>query len=271
MSSWKEPKYFMVDSRGAYASGTPLAKMITDWDSYMELFAHAGSARAVGEASVMYLSSYFPERTAYQIKERLPHAKLIAVLRHPADRAYSAYTFFRSRNFESLESFNEALAAEEERVRINTQPDLFYRRNGLYGEHLEKFFAHFPKDQIKVFLYEEWSECPQKVLREIFSFLEVEINVTITPMKRAVTMIPKSRSTAKAIKALSQLLALLFPRLGRRTARYLFKLNSTRPPPLEPELRNQLIDYFEQDIQKLQKIISQDLSHWLIRSPITRS
>jgi hypothetical protein len=265
LSTWKEPKYFMVEHDGTYAAGPPPARMVTDWSSYLNLFSESGHAQAVGEASVMYLSSYFPERTARQIRERLPNAKLIAILRHPVDRAYSAYTFFRSRGFESVSNFKDALSLEEERIKANTQPDLFYLRNGLYGEHLEKFLRFFPRDQIKVFLYEDWSQRPQEVLKEIFSFLAVDSNITICPLKRAVTTVPRNRIVAQILKTFNRRLAPHLPRMIRKAARLLVKINSKPPPPLDLRTRNQLIDYFEQDIRKLQSLIGRDLSHWLMR------
>ena len=58
-----------------------------DW--YAAKFAAAAGKAAVGEASPSYLqSAEAPARTA----QTIPGAKLIALLRNPVDRAYSAWT-----------------------------------------------------------------------------------------------------------------------------------------------------------------------------------
>src|SRR5206468_2844592 len=79
----KEPAYFCeLTPRWAYA--------YRDRARYLSLFAEAGSRKAVGEASTPYLVA--PEVPA-RIRATYPNAKIIIVLRHPADRAFSLYRF----------------------------------------------------------------------------------------------------------------------------------------------------------------------------------
>lgn len=61
-----------------------------------ELFRAVTNERAIGEASDWYLSSTeAPER----IHKYIPNARLIAVLRQPADRAFSSYMHFARNGF----------------------------------------------------------------------------------------------------------------------------------------------------------------------------
>ena len=115
MSPNKEPFFFLMNGRlPDYRLPGPryTNRLVYDWDAYLQLFAGAAGKRAIGEASAIYLSSYFPEKTAARIRDRIPAAKLIALVRQPAERAYSAYNFYRARDFEPLASFAEALAAD---------------------------------------------------------------------------------------------------------------------------------------------------------------
>jgi len=67
-----------------------------------------------GEASPSYIShQWAPARVA----KTLPHVRLIVILRNPVDRAYSQFQMSRREGEEPFESFADALAAEESRLR----------------------------------------------------------------------------------------------------------------------------------------------------------
>ena len=66
----------------------------------------------VGESSTDYLSS---EQAPVAVHQHIPHAKIIAVLGHPVDRAYSNYLMNRVHGIEPLSDFEAALSAEERR------------------------------------------------------------------------------------------------------------------------------------------------------------
>lgn len=61
---------------------------VANWDDYLALFDRAANQTAVGEASVCYLWS---PTAARNIAARLPGARIVALLRHPAERAWSQY------------------------------------------------------------------------------------------------------------------------------------------------------------------------------------
>ena len=87
MSPNKEPFFFLMDGRlPDYRLPGPryTNRLVYDWEAYQQLFAGAEGKRAIGEASAIYLSSYFPEKTAARIRDRIPDAKLIALVRQPA-------------------------------------------------------------------------------------------------------------------------------------------------------------------------------------------
>jgi hypothetical protein len=58
---------------------------ITNPGHYRRLFAGAGGAKALGEASTAYL---YLESTVEGIRRHVPDIRMIAVLRNPVDRAY---------------------------------------------------------------------------------------------------------------------------------------------------------------------------------------
>lgn len=73
----------MVDLARAYS--------IRNLDEYTALFADAGAAKAIGEATPRYL---FVRNTAARILAVLPDARLVVVLRNPIKRAFASYLGF---------------------------------------------------------------------------------------------------------------------------------------------------------------------------------
>jgi hypothetical protein len=115
----------------------------------------------------------------------LPDAKLIALLRNPADRAFSQHQKNRRRGQEEL-SFREALEREEERVRgevekIQRDPSynsfahrqLTYRSRGIYEAQLRPWLENFPKGSLLVLKSEDMYQDPARVYQRAIEFLEL--------------------------------------------------------------------------------------------------
>lgn len=137
----------------------------------------------VGEASPSYLfHPLAPERVA----RMLPDARLIVLLRNPADRAFSHYQHEVALGREQL-TFDEALAREDERMhgeldRMLADPTYFsyawwnytYAARGRYAEQLERWFAVFPREQVLVLLTDELAADTAGTYRRTLEFLGVD-------------------------------------------------------------------------------------------------
>jgi hypothetical protein len=133
-----------------------------------------------GEASPYYLlHPRAPARAAAVI----PDARLIAVLRHPVDRAYSHYQHERAYGTETL-SFSDALDAEPDRIRdawnklaagaVDEAPALkhySYLTRSRYDEQLDRWLAHFGREQLLVLKAEDLYEQPDPTMARVFAFL----------------------------------------------------------------------------------------------------
>ncbi len=159
-----EPKFFLVDE--LWQRGVDYYS--TKW------FEPLPAGRVLGEKSTNYLES---AETAERIHRALPRAKLIFVLRNPIDRAYSNYLWSRQNGLEA-ETFERALALEEQRERIPA-PQMRYARpyayfsRGLYAEHLARFFARFPREQILVLRHEDIVARPEDIAAAFQRFVGV--------------------------------------------------------------------------------------------------
>ena len=232
---------------------------VTDEKAYIALFAKVTSERAIGEASTSYLHFLYPH-AAKSIHDSFPDAKLIAILRDPVERSFSAFLYFVREGIESITDFSEAIQAE------NWRRDR-YVRGGFYSEALTRYFELFKADQIRIYLYEDLKKDTRGLMQDIFSYLDVdEAFVPDMSVKFNVSGIPKSRvlhnliwKTPKALKAV--VTPIITPGLNR-TIRNLSYHNLHRPK-LSPSVRRLLQDMYREDILKVQDLIDRDLSKWL--------
>ena len=268
MSPEKEPSFFMMEGvLPGFRHPSPgyTRRLVAEWDRYLDLFMDAGAKRAIGEASAIYLSSYYPERTAARIRERISHAKIIALLRQPADRAYSAFQFYHAREIEPITDFAQALAAELGRF-DSESPDIRHRSNGYYYANLKPHYDCFPSEQIRVYLHEEWNSNPGSVLREIFRFLEIDESVRVVVERRNVTTRYKSKRVRRLLINPNRAERWIKRLLPGWLLQQLRDWNELAPPPFPNDLRRELTEGYRDDILKLQELIGKDLSRWMVDS-----
>ncbi len=155
------------------------------WDWYCEHFAKAGAQhKHCGESSPYY---FFHPGVPALVKKHLPKAKFIALLRNPADRAFSHFIMERNRDAEPEIDFFEAIKAEADRLKgteefllkspYNTSmahQTYSYAARGLYAAQLKRWFAHFPKTQFLFLKSEDFFANPEQTLKKVYAFLEVD-------------------------------------------------------------------------------------------------
>jgi hypothetical protein len=265
MSPVKEPQFFAYEDQKLDFHGPGIATIqnsITNIEAYCALFQEVSNETAIGEASTIYLyNPKAPER----IRHYIPDVKMIAILRNPVDRAYSGY-LMHVRDGREILDFPQALQAEETRIRNNWSFGR-YTSWGFYYTQLRRYFDMFERDQIRVYLYEDMTGNAASLLRDIFQFLSVEetfdpdlsvrYNVSGMPKNKAFHALVKRPNPIKPV--LKQLLpAWLTTSLKDRYLQY-----SNVKPQLEPEVRQQLLKVYRDEILKLQDLIQRDLSKWL--------
>jgi hypothetical protein len=267
MSTPKELRFFPFENQKPEFRGPgddiDTASMVTNIDLYRGHFAAGADYPARGESSPLYL--YYPQ-TAGCIRHHIPEAKLIAILRHPADRAYSQFLMKKRDGRESL-GFGDALAAEARRISDGWSHHWHYRQRGLYAVQLKRYFDLFRREQLRIYLYEDYVADPVGFMQDIFRFLNVDDTfVPDMSVRHNESNIPRSRSLQVYFlepRASKNLLKQFLPtKLSRRIGDRLRRLNLTKPP-FPVELRRQLTEGYREDIIQLQDMLQRDLSHWL--------
>jgi hypothetical protein len=233
----KEPHFF------AYlADPVALGHLYSDETAarqrYGELFAGVDGEAAIGDASATNL---VVGGAAEVIAREVPDARIVALLRHPVDRAFSHWWHFRVAGGEDLADFAEALRQEEPRAAAGRVFTYRYLGWGRYTSQLRPYIERFGRERVLVHLYDDLCADAGAVLRETFRFLGVDDSVDIPPLGRFNEM------TAPPVSGWRS-------RLARRL-----------PPPkpsLDPQLRAELTAGFEEEIATLEELIGRDLSAW---------
>ena len=123
-----------------------------------------GQRTVTGESSPSYL---FYAQVPARMAEVIPHAKLVALLRNPIDRAYSHYQMQVRRGTEER-SFEEATKEE-----MDTGGGPPYLARGFYAEQLERFSYFADRGQLLVVNSENLFARPREVLQRVLRFLEL--------------------------------------------------------------------------------------------------
>ncbi len=176
----KEPHFFCTPADGTpprwgdRAHATLLPKLPTTAEAYQALFASAGGRRR-GECSTMYLSDpAVPARVA----AANPEVRIVAVLRDPVERAYSAWWMYRAKGDEP-KSFAGALADEERRMARGWGLPMAYRTNSCYATHLARWRAVIDPAQMLILRYEDLVGDRQAALDRIFQHLGVSADFVV--------------------------------------------------------------------------------------------
>ena len=135
-----------------------------------------------GECTPYYLANpLVPGR----VKQLVPNAKLIALLRNPIDRAFSDYHHNVNKDREPL-TFEQAIDQEDDRVggereRLARDPSYVslvhqryaYTQQGHYADQLLEWMTHFRREQFLILNSERFFEDPSAVMQDVCRFLEI--------------------------------------------------------------------------------------------------
>lgn len=223
----------------------------------------------VGEATPGYIFS--PEAPG-RIKTVLgDKVKLIASLRHPVDRAYSAFGQY----------LRQGKAAANTDFRLSLQRNAFdLRRRGHYSADLKRYLTHFPGENLLVLIYEEIKADNLKAIRDCLAFLDLDsqfvpeslnaqVNIGTDQRRFHNQAIALRRFVAAKTKLLPSRLREPALKIGRRAYRHLILERlpeQTKYEPPSAELRQELLQDFMPEIRQLEDLLGRDLSIWYATS-----
>ena len=268
-SPLKEPHFFSHGlSRNTQVSVERYGKYqspITDLETYKSLFNDVADETAIGEASTSYL---IHPHAAKRIKQHIPDAKLIVILRNPVDRAYSSFLMQCRIQKKDMTDSHKLLEDFKEQVKRA------YGENntGLYHRKIQNYLEFFDESQLKVIAFKKFLTDFEPVTQDVFSFLNVKSDVRVEkPRVRNKGGVPKNKLVFNTLEQLRQsfnsTIRPLIPEqlVDRMYNSFTTMRNKTldKPPELLPEVRHDLLMFYRDDILQLQETLNQDFSMWL--------
>ena len=260
----KEPHHFATD---LYAP-----RYVYDEAEYLALFEEGRGKKAVGEASVYHLYSKVAAKRIYQFD---PDAKVIIMLRNPVDMVHSLHSQRLYSGYEDIEVFEDALAAEEDRMRGQRIPAqgypiecLLYTQVGMLGQQVSRYLDVFPRGQIQFIEFEQFANDTSLAYERVCAFLGVpgdyepewavhnaNKRVRSEGLRKLMKFNPKLNSSVRSLLPFS---------VRRPIKRALVKANTKYEarPPLREQTRQELQHIFAEDVHLLRTLIDIDLGHW---------
>lgn len=159
MSAFKEPSFFAPALDPFHAK-----RGVSRLDKYEQLFDP--TVRVRGESSTNYAEYPFRQRVPERIKELVPKAKFIYLVRDPVDRTVSHYRHLVSSSGERR--------SPEEILSDLSDPRTPCVCASLYALQLELYLHHFSRERILVIDQAELLTDRRATLRKIFAFLAVD-------------------------------------------------------------------------------------------------
>ena len=148
MCALKEPSYFAYEDGAAHHQLPWPDPYVRELPEYAQLFDGAETNRIRAESSTLYFQN--PE-AARRIQSVLPDVKIVAILRDPADRAFSHFVHHRLTDSEPIANFRSALDAWSTRSAAGWRPNWDYIGPGFYAKHLAAYRSLFGDDHVRIF------------------------------------------------------------------------------------------------------------------------
>ena len=226
---------------------------------YESQYADCAPDTKKGEFSVTYISH--PE-AAERIHRHYPDVKLLAIVRNPVKRAFSNYLHsIRKGDIPAELSFRDYI--EDER---RLMP-------GHFAEHLQRFYACFDTEQIRVIITEEFVRNPLQGYQDIYRYIGLQDTRFVPPGY------DQRRNVAKSYRFLwlENILVRSYRGLSKRGYTKLVKRitdsgiadrirnfnRDSRPvPKIDTESQQRLLEYYRPHNKQLEELLGTDLSIW---------
>ena len=271
MPEVKEPLYYISDTikgiskNDVFFRNEGNEKYVHNKSDYANLFESVNEEKAIGESSATYL--YYFDESIPKIKEELNDPKIIIILRNPVDKIFSQYKHLQRFSAEKV-SFEEGLALEKKRISENYTAMYHYKAQGLYYEQVKAFLTNF--SNVLILYTSDLEKKPISLAKDCFQFLNVDSqftpilkNYNISSKRIKNWFIHKKLYNRQAYFAKMFIKNIIGDNMYQKlTDNYRNKNIVDLKVEMNDLTRNELRIFFLLDIEKLEKLINQDLNDW---------
>lgn len=248
------PDVFMSDPKEPhYYSRLTTYHELRPW--YASLFGGADGYTAVGEGSTSYSHPHRIEFVVPRIRENLPDARLIYMVRHPVRRLESDWKM-RLREDRVSHSISEAVDRNASLISF-----------GLYWRHLSVYREAFPDDQILVVFLEDFADDPHRKLAEIYR--HVGVDSTYVPddpcrERNAASDYREDGALASALRQVPGFRALKerVPDWAVALTKHTLTTDFEATPDWDPDALELVRSYFRHDTRRLLEYCGKPAAYW---------
>ena len=227
---------------------------------YEKLFDPAIKVR--GEASPNY--TVYPQRAGVpeRIKDLIPGAKLIYLVRDPVARTVSQYQLHVS-SVGERRSLSDALGDLLDPYSLYTCPSF-------YAKQLDQYLRWFSQENILVIDQADLLRSRQSTLREIFTFLSVDDSFISPQFQEEMNTSKEHRSHSVFDVIIERARTSPLIRLPRGLRVFLRRSvenlvsRPLEPPTLTDDLRDRLKNLYADDVQRFRELTGKTFSIWSV-------
>lgn len=257
----KEPNFFSHDD--TFAKGF-------DW--YSSLYEQVPEGSLALDASTGYTRSPQHPLAAERLHAAAPSAKLIYMMRHPVDRAYSHFVHRWTKECHRGEPFSVPFGeyVEQDPVCVD---------GSNYQLQIETYLEHFPRESLLCIFSHEMKSEPMSLLKKVCEFLELEWSPDVFAERPSrdnqASEFLESRIRIQVTDRIKSnpFVAAMLPLVPKPVREWAYQrvrksgfseqseANFT-PPPLAADTRQKYLDRFAESTEWVERFTGEDLSAW---------
>jgi hypothetical protein len=262
ISDPKEPNFFCKD--------IDVINAPPSLEEYEHIFSSVRPEHIViGEASTAYLRSV---EAVPAILRYNPEAKFLVSIRNPIDMVVSAHKQLYRGGVETEPDLQKAWSLQADRAsgknlpRRDLNPERYqYGNICALGSQLERLLAIVPKERVLITLLDDMQANPNLVYKDVLGFLGLASDSrTQFPVHNERRDVKSFFVTSLAYSIANAKRRMGWTRgtgMGRHIQQWNTRTDKQRQITLD--MRATLEEYFKEEIEKLEKLLRRDLSHWL--------
>ena len=243
--------------------------------NYLNIFVAANEdQKIVGEASTAYLTD---PSSAGKIFEFNANAKIIIMLRNPAERAYSLYNWMVQDGYEYAGSFEKALMLENQRINKKIpnyfEPQYYYNylyfNSGLYYEQVQRYIDLFGNN-VLVIKFDDFKSDLYRSYKDICLFLSIKPNhldlevhnISIDVYSPKLQFLLRKLNDF-SVKVKMKYLSRKITTKNERDNSLKLGLKNKKPKKMKIATKELLIKKYEQNIKLLSHLTTLNFDEWL--------